>query len=391
MKAVCWRGTQDVRVQDVPEPTIVNDRDAIVRITSTTICGSDLHLYGGFLPTMHTGDILGHECMGIVEQVGPGVGNLKPGDRVVVPFTIACGRCFFCERELWSCCDNSNPNAWMAEKVFGASPSGLLGYTHLFGGFAGGQAQKIRVPFADVGPLKIDDDSLPDEKVLFLSDILPTGWMAAENCQVRPGDTVAVWGAGPVGLLAMACLRLLGAERIIAIDDVPERLRLAETHCGAEVIDDKRHDVLEALAEMTAGRGPDSCLDAVGMEAHGPGLISDLYDRTKQNLKLETDRPAVLRQAIMAARKGGTVSLAGVYGGWDDKVPMGAAFNKGLTLKMGQTHVMRYMKPLLARIAAGEIDPSFIITHRLPIEQASEAYRIFQRKTDGAVKILLTP
>jgi threonine dehydrogenase-like Zn-dependent dehydrogenase len=391
MKAVCWRGVGDVRVQTVPEPRIVSDRDAIVRVTSTTICGSDLHLYNGFIPTMRAGDIIGHECMGIVTEVGPAVTNLRPGDRVVVPFTIACGACFFCDRELWSCCDNSNPNAWMAEKMYGYSPSGLFGYSHMTGGFAGGQAEMIRVPFADVGPLKIENDDLPDEKVLFLSDILPTAWMAAENCNVQPGDTVAVWGAGPVGLLAMVCLRLLGAERIIAIDDVPERLRLAQAHGGAELIDSSRVDVLDGLHELTAGRGPDACLDAVGMEAHGTSLMSDLYDRAKQNLRLETDRPAVLRQTIMACRKGGTVSLAGVYAGWDDKVPMGAAFNKGLTLRMGQTHMMRYMRPLLARIERGELDPTFVISHRFPIDRASEAYRMFRRKEDGIVKVVLQP
>jgi threonine dehydrogenase-like Zn-dependent dehydrogenase len=382
---------EDVRVQDVPEPKVVNPRDAVVRITSTTICGSDLHLYDGYIPTMRSGDIIGHECMGIVEDVGPGVTNLKAGDRVVVPFTIACGSCFFCERELWSCCDNSNPNAWMAEKLYGYSPSGLLGYSHMLGGYAGAQAQYIRVPFADVGPLKIENGDLADEQVLFLSDILPTAWMAAENCNVQPGDTVAVWGAGPVGLLAMACLRVLGAERLIAIDEVPERLQVAQTHCGAEIVDSRRMDVLDRLAEITPGRGPDACLDAVGMEAHGSGLMSDLYDRAKQNLMLETDRPAVLRQAILACRKGGTVSLAGVYGGWDDKVPMGAAFNKGLTFKMGQTHMMRYMKPLLGRIERGEIDPTFIISHRMPLAEAGAAYTIFQRKEAGAIKILLQP
>jgi threonine dehydrogenase-like Zn-dependent dehydrogenase len=390
MKAVCWRGTQDVRVQEVPEPTIVNDRDAVVRITSTTICGSDLHLYGGFMPTMRSGDILGHECMGIVEQVGPGVANLKPGDRVVVPFTIACGGCFFCERELWSCCDNSNPNAWMAEKVFGYSPSGLLGYTHLFGGFAGGQAQKIRVPFADVGPLKIDDDSLPDEKVLFLSDILPTAWMAAENCLVRPGDTVAVWGAGPVGLLAMACLRLLGAERIIAIDDVPERLEMAAS-LGAQVLDRRGTNVIQALKDMTGGHGPEKCIDAVGIEAHGPTAVLELIDRVQTALKLETERPIALREAIMACKAAGTVSIPGVYGGLSNMVPMGAVMNKGLTLRTGQTHVKRWSDDLLRRIDAGEIDPTFVVTHTAPLGQAPDLYKLFRDKQDGCVKVVLKP
>jgi threonine dehydrogenase-like Zn-dependent dehydrogenase len=374
----------------VPDPQIVNARDAIVRVTSSTICGSDLHLYDGYIPTMRAGDILGHECMGEVVEVGPEVPNLKAGDRVVVPFTIACGSCFFCERELWSCCDNSNPNAWMAEKLFGHAPSGLFGYSHMTGGFAGGQAQYIRVPFADVGPLKIENPDLSDEQVLFLSDILPTAWMAAENCNLRPGDTVAVWGAGPVGLLAMTCLRLLGADRVIAIDDVAARLQMAREHCGAEIIDTRQADVLDTLNELTSGRGPDACLDAVGMEAHGSGL-SDLYDRAKQNLRLETDRPNALRQAIMAARKGGTVSIAGVYAGWVDKMPMGAAFNKGLTLKMGQTHMMRYMKPLLDRIGKGEIDATFIISHHFRLDDASQAYRLFQRKEDGCIKVILKP
>ncbi len=388
MKAVCWHGTHDVRVDTVPDPTILNPRDAIIKVTSTAICGSDLHLYDGFIPTMQSGDILGHEFMGEVVETGPGVSNLKQGDRVVVPFTISCGSCFFCERDLWSLCDNSNPNSWMAEKFYGHSPSGLFGYSHLMGGYAGGQADYVRVPFADVGPLKVPD-GLSDEQVLFLTDIFPTGYMAAENCDIQPGDTVAVWGCGPVGQFAIRSAFMLGAERVIAIDRMPERLALAQAG-GAEILNYEEIDPGEALKEMTGGRGPDSCIDAVGMEAHGTGPMA-LYDTVKQAVRLESDRPQVLRQAITACRKGGKVSVPGVYGGFIDKVPMGAFVNKGLTMRSGQTHVHKYLKPLLERVQKGEIDPSFVITHQLPLEEAPRAYKIFRDKEDNCIKVVLKP
>jgi threonine dehydrogenase-like Zn-dependent dehydrogenase len=389
MKANCWFGKHSLGVQDVPDPEIVNPRDAIVRITSTAICGSDLHLYNGLIPTMERGDVLGHEFMGEVVEVGRGVRNLAAGDRVVVPFCIACGDCFFCKRQLYSCCENSNPNAWMAEKMFGHSPAGLFGYSHMLGGYAGGQAQYARVPFADVGPLKVPD-GMDDEQVLFLSDIFPTGYMAAENCDIQPGDTIAVWGCGPVGLFAMKSAWMLGAERVIAIDRFPKRLRMAQEHCRADTLNYEEVDIYEALAEMTGGRGPDACIDAVGMEAHTTGPVF-LYDRVKQATMLETDRPIALRQAILACRNGGTVSVPGVYGGWLDKVPFGALMNKALTIRTGQTHMQRYMRPLLERIQNGEIDPSFVITHRLPLEEAPAGYDMFVGKDDECVKVVLKP
>ncbi|MFB2836138.1 zinc-dependent alcohol dehydrogenase [Floridanema evergladense] len=389
MKAVCWHGANDVRVETVPDPKIINPRDAIIKITSTAICGSDLHIYDGFIPTMEKGDILGHEFMGEVVELGSEVKNVKIGDRVVVPFTISCGNCFFCNRDLWSLCDNSNPNAWMAEKMMGHSPSGLFGYSHLFGGYAGGQAEYARVPFADVGLFKIPE-GLTDEQVLFLTDIFPTGYMAAENCRIEPGDTVAVWGCGPVGQFAIKSAYLLGADRVIAIDRIPERLQMAKEQGNAEIINYEEVDAGEALKEMTGGRGPDACLDAVGMEAHGTGLDA-LYDKAKQAVRLETDRPTALRQVIVACRKGGRVSLAGVYGGFLDKIPMGAAFNKGLSFKMGQTHVHRYLKPLLEHIQNGKIDPSFVITHKMNIEDAPKGYEIFKHKKDNCIKVVLKP
>jgi threonine dehydrogenase-like Zn-dependent dehydrogenase len=384
-------GVEKLSVEDVPDPKILNPRDAIVRITRTCICGSDLHLYDGYMPTLEQGDILGHEFMGEVVEVGPGIdrGKLKVGDRVVVPFTIACGKCFFCQQQLWSLCDNTNPNAWMAEKLMGYSPSGLFGYTHMMGGYAGGQAQYARVPCADVGPLKIPE-GLADEKVVFLSDIFPTGYMGAENCNIRPGDTVAIWGCGPVGQFAIRSAFLLGAERVIAIDRFPERLRLAEEG-GAETVNyEQVEDLVQTLKDMTGNRGPDSCMDAVGMEASGHSLPF-IVDRAKQAMKLSTDRPNVLRQCILACRKGGTVSVPGVYGGFLDKIPFGAAMNKGLTFKMGQTHMMRYMKPLLERIERGEIDPTFVISHRLPLSKAPEAYKMFRDKQDHCTKVVLDP
>jgi threonine dehydrogenase-like Zn-dependent dehydrogenase len=389
MKATCWMGKRSVAVQDVPDPKILNDRDVIVRITSTAICGSDLHLFNGFVPGMQSGDVLGHEFMGEVVEAGRGVKTLKTGDRVVVPFTISCGACELCRKGLFSVCENSNPNAWMAEKLWGYSPAAAFGYTHLLGGFAGGQAQYARVPFADVGPLKVPPD-LPDEKVLFLSDILPTGYMGAEFCNIQKGDVIAVWGAGPVGQFAVKSAFLLGAERVIAIDRFPYRLRLAQDASGAEVVNYEDVDVYEALKDMTGGRGPDACIDAVGLEAHVPGPLY-AYDRTKQALGLETDRTFALRQAIMACRSGGTVSVIGVYGGFIDKFPMGSLMNRSLTLKTGQCHVQRYMKPLLERIQKGEIDPTFVISHRMRLEDAPRGYDMFVNKYDQCEKVVLTP
>jgi threonine dehydrogenase-like Zn-dependent dehydrogenase len=388
MKAVCWEGTNNVQVETVPDPKIINPRDAIVKITTTAICGSDLHLYNGFNPTMKEGDILGHEFMGEVVELGREVNNVKIGDRVVVPFTISCGSCFFCNRDLWSLCDNSNPNAWMVEKVMGHSPSGLFGYSHMTGGYAGGQAEYARVPFADVGLFKIPD-GLTDEQVVFLTDIFPTGYMAAENCDIQQGDTVAIWGCGPVGQFAIRSALMLGAERVIAIDRVPERLQMAKDG-GAHVLNYEEIDVGEALKEMTGGRGPDAVMDAVGMEAHGMGL-EGFYDKAMQAVKIETDRPNVLRQAIVACRKGGTVSVPGVYTGFIDKMPMGAFMNKGLTMKTGQTHVHKYLQPLLDRVQNGDIDPSFVITHSLTLDQAPQGYEIFKHKKDNCIKIVLKP
>lgn len=389
MKAVCWHGKGDIRVENVPDPAILNPHDAIVRVTLTAICGSDLHLYNGFIPGMQKGDILGHEFMGEVIEVGSKVERLKVGNRVVVPFTICCGHCFYCQSGLWSLCDNTNPNNALLEKLYGASGAGLYGYSHLYGGYAGGQAQYARVPFADVGPVVIEN-GLKDEEVLFLSDIFPTGYMAAENCNIQPGDVVAVWGCGPVGQFAIRSAYMLGAERVIGIDHVPARLKMAKEVSRAEVIDYGSNDVLAELNDLTAGRGPDSCIDAVGMEAHGTGL-EYAYDRTKQALSLETDRPGVLRKAIMACRKGGTVSIPGVYGGFIDKVPMGAAFAKGLTLKMGQTHTPRYLRPLLQKIQDGEIDPSFVISHRVGLDDAPQAYRMFGERDTGCTKVVMRP
>ena len=390
MRATCWHGKHDMRVDDVPDPAIMNRRDAIVRVTSTAICGSDLHLYDGFMPTMKKGDILGHEFMGEVVEVGPDVTNLRVGDRVVVPFPIACGNCGACRAEAYSLCENSNPNAWMAEKLLGHSPAGIYGYSHMLGGFAGGQAEYARVPFADVGPLKVSP-GMSDEQALFLSDVFPTGYMAAEMCDITPGDTIAVWGCGPVGQFAMASAKMLGAARVIAIDRVPERLAMAANRAGAtDTIDYEAQDVMETLKELTGGVGPDACIDAVGMEAHAPGIMY-AYDRFKQALMLETDRPIALRQAIMACRNGGTVSVIGVYGGFIDKFPMGSFMNRSLTMRTGQCHVQRYMKPLLQRIENGDIDPSFIITHRMSLDEAPQAYDLFKNKQDDCVKVVLTP
>ncbi len=389
MKATCWMGKKKMEVLDVPDPQILNQRDAIVRITSTAICGSDLHLFNGFVPTMKKGDILGHEFMGEVVEVGRGVKNLKAGDRVVVPFPIACGNCWHCEHQLYSLCENSNPNAGLAEKMFGHATSGMFGYSHLTGGFAGGQAEVARVPFADVGPLKIEN-GFTDEQVLFLSDILPTGYMGAEMCDIQPGDTIAVWGCGPVGQLAIASAFVLGAERVIAIDRFDYRLQMARDKAGAETINYEEVDsVIETLNELTAGRGPDACIDAVGMEAHTHHAAIHAYDRTKQALGLETDRPIALREAIMSCRNGGTVSVIGAYGGFIDKFPAGSFMQRSLTMKTGQCHVHRYMKPLLKLIEDGKIDPTFIITHRLSLDEAPRGYDMFLKKEDNCEKVVL--
>lgn len=389
MRANVWHGKQDVRIDNVPDPEILNPRDAIVKITSTAICGSDLHLYNGFVPTMEKGDIIGHEFMGEIVELGKDVKNLKIGDRVVVPFPIACGNCFFCQEKLYSVCENSNPNAAMAEKMWGHSPAGIFGYSHLTGGYAGGQAEYARVPYADVGPIKIPD-GMTDEQVLFLSDILPTGYMAAEACDIRPGSVVAVWGCGPVGQFAIQSAYLLGAERVIAIDRFPERLRMAREKSKAITLDYEEVDVSAALKEMTGGRGPDACIDAVGMEAHGMGLMG-AYDRVKQAMSLETDRPIALRQALMSCRNGGVVSIPGVYGGFLDKIPFGSVMNRSLTIRTGQTHVQRYMKPLLERIQKGEIDPTIVITHRMSLDEAPHGFDIFCNKQDECIKIVLKP
>jgi threonine dehydrogenase-like Zn-dependent dehydrogenase len=388
MRAVCWYGKEDVRVETVPDPTIIDDGDAIVRVSLTAICGSDLHLYGGFIPTMQKGDVLGHEFMGEVVAVGRAVRKLAVGDRVVVPFAIACGGCGSCRRDLFSLCENSNPNNELLTMTYGSPGAALFGYSHLYGGFAGGQAEYVRVPFADVGPLKLPPE-VSDEQGLFLSDILPTGYMAAENADVRAGAVVAVWGAGPVGLFAMQSAQLLGAARVIAIDSVPERLETARAHLGVETIDFLNEPVDERLRELTGGRGPDSCIDAVGLEAHGVGSIGARYDRAKQVAWMATDRLQALRQAITSCRAGGTVSIPGVYGGFVDKLPLGAAFAKGLTLRMGQTHVHRYLRPLLDRIVAGQIDPTFVISHRLGLEDAPGAYATFRNKEDGCTKVVM--
>jgi threonine dehydrogenase-like Zn-dependent dehydrogenase len=382
-------GKKKVEVRSVPDPQILNARDAIVRITSTAICGSDLHLFNGFVPTMESGDILGHEFMGEVVDVGKGVSNLKVGDRVVVPFPIACGNCGACKAEAYSLCENSNPNAHIAEKLWGHSPCGIFGYSHATGGFAGGQAEYARVPFADVGPIKVPAH-LSDEQVLFLSDVLPTAYMGAEMCNIKPGDVIAVWGCGPIGQFAIKCAYMLGAERVIAIDRFDYRLRMAREKAGAETLNYEEVNVLEALKEMTGGRGPDACIDAVGLEAHGHPLMY-AYDRAKQAMMLETDRPLALREAILACGNGGTISVVGVYGGFIDKFPMGAVVNRSLTIKSGQCHVQRYMKPLLERIEKGEIDPTFIITHRMSLEDAALGFDTFLHKEDECMKVVMRP
>ena len=389
MRANCWEGKRTVRVEQVPDPKILNRRDAIVKISSTAICGSDLHLYNGIVPTMEKGDILGHEFMGEVVEVGKAVKKLRTGDRVVVPFPIACGACSMCKAQLYSLCENSNPNAWMAEKLWGHSPAGLFGYSHMLGGYSGGQAEYARVPFADVGPIKVPA-GLRDEQVLFLSDIFPTGYMGAEMA-VQPGDTVAVWGAGPVGMLAAASADLLGAARVIVVDRFDYRLRRAAERTGADTINYAEVDVLDALNEMTAGRGPDACIEAVGLEAHHGNPLVHAYDRVKQATRQQTERGAAVREAILACRTGGTVSIMGAYGGFMDKFPLGQMMNKSLTIRTGQCHVQRYLRPLLTRIEAGEIDPSFVISHRMPLEDAAKGYEIFKNKQDDCTKVVLKP
>jgi threonine dehydrogenase-like Zn-dependent dehydrogenase len=390
MRATVWSGRNKVSVENVPDPKILNGRDAIVKITSTAICGSDLHLYDGYVPTMRKGDILGHEFMGEVVETGRDVSNLKIGDRVVVPFPIACGNCNACTRGLFSLCENSNPNAQTAEKLWGDTTCGIFGYSHATGGYAGGQAEYARVPFADVGPIKIESD-LSDEQVLFLSDVFPTGYMGAEVCDIQPGDVVAVWGCGPVGQFAIASAYLLGAERVIAIDRFDYRLKMAREKANAETINYEQTSVREALREMTGGRGPDHCIDCVGLEAHHHHGGMYAYDRVKQATRMETERGYALREAIFNCRSGGTVSIMGVYGGFMDKFPIGAVMNRGLTIRTGQCHVHRYLRPLLNHIEKGDIDPSFIVTHRMSLDDASNGYETFKHKQDECVKVVMTP
>ena len=391
MKALTWHGRSDVRYEDVPDPSIVDPTDAIIRVTSTAICGSDLHLYDAYNPFMEKGDVLGHEPMGIVEEVGSAVTRLRKGDRVVVPFTISCGTCWACEKTLFSLCQTTNRNQEMAATILGHTTAGIFGYSHLTGGYAGGQAEYLRVPYADVGPVRIDSD-LPDESVLFLSDVFPTGWMAAENAEIEPGDTVAVWGCGAVGQFTILSAWLQGAGRVIAIDRVPERLSMAERVGRAETINfEDDGSVYDRLMEMTDGRGPDRCVDAVGAEAHSTGSLDAMYDKAKKLMMMETDRAHVIREAIRCCRPGGTISMPGVYFGVVDKIPVGPFMNKGLTLNTGQTHMQRYLEPLLRRVEENEVDLSAIITHTEPLEKGPDLYRTFREKEDGCIKVVLKP
>lgn len=390
MKALCWHGTTDVRIDTVPDPQIQDPGDIIIRVTATGICGSDLHLFNGFVPTMKSGDVLGHEPMGQVVEVGRDVRTVSVGDRVVIPFTISCGACFFCQRQLYSLCERSNPNAEMARAQMGHSPAALFGYSHLLGGIPGGQAEYLRVPYADVGALKIESD-LPDEAVLFLSDIFPTGYMAAENCGIEPGDVVAVWGCGPVGQFAIQSAWMLGAGRVIGIDHVQERLDLAARASRAEVIHFDREDVYARLMDVTSGRGPDRCIDAVGCEAHTSSLVNTAVDRTRETLRMPSDRPYVLREAVHCCRSGGTLSIPGAYIGSAVPVPMGALMNKALTVRTGQTHMQRYMKPLLERIERHELDPAFVVTHRVSLDEAPAAYKLFNDRKEGCIKVVIKP
>jgi threonine dehydrogenase-like Zn-dependent dehydrogenase len=389
MKALTWHGKHDIRCESVPDPKIGHPRDAIIKVTACAICGSDLHIYDGMIPTMEHGDVLGHETMGEVVEVGAEITNLRVGDRVVVPFTISCGECFFCKRGYFSGCERSNPNAAMAAKLWGHSPAALFGYSHLLGGIPGGQAEYLRVPFADVGPIKVPD-GLTDEQVLFLSDIFPTGFMGAEFCDIKGGETIAVFGCGPVAQFSIRSAFLFGAERVIAIDTVPERLRLA-AEAGAITIDFMKEDVYERIQELTHGRGADACIDAVGTEPHTSGSFDSMLDRAKVAMFLGTDRPHVLRQAIHNTRNFGVVSIIGVYGGFVDKIPMGSAINRGLTFRMAQTPVQHYLPGLLQRIEKGEIDPSFVITHSVSLEQGPEMYKTFRDKQDGCIKVIMKP
>lgn len=389
MKAVCWHGATDVRVENVPDPTILNPRDAILKVTATTICGSDLHIYDGYIPSMKPGDIVGHEFMGEIVETGSEVKKLRQGDRAVVSSIIGCGQCVHCMQQQWSLCDNSNPNGGLQEPIFGYGTAGIFGYSHLFGGYAGSQAEYVRIPFADYGAIKVPD-GMTDAQMLPISDAFPTGFMGADLCDIQPGDIVAVWGCGPVGQFTIRSAYMLGAERVIAIDRFPERLKMAKEQSGAEIINYEETDAGEALKEMTGGRGPDACIDAVGMEAHGMGA-EGLYDRVKQAVRLETDRPNVLRQMILACRKGGTLSVMGVYGGFLDKMPLGALMNKGLTMRAGQMHGQKYIPMLIDRVMKGEIDPSFVFTHQLPLDDAKRGYEMFKNKEDNCVKVLLKP
>ena len=394
MKATVWCAPYKVKVEEVPDPTILSPRDAIVRLTSTCICGSDLHLVDGFVPFMKPGDILGHEPMGIIEEVGPEVdtSKVKVGDRVIVPFPIGCGKCFFCKRALWSCCDNTNPKAYLGETAYGYSTAGIFGYSHLTGGYAGAQAQHLRVPLADVNCQVMPTD-LTDHQLVFLSDIFPTSWMAAEHCNIQSDDTVAIWGCGPVGQFTIQSAKILGAKQVVAIDNgraVPERLEMARKS-GAITIDNSTESVYERLLDLTGGIGPDVCIDAVGMEAHGSNMLEHVYDKIKTNLMMESDRPAAVRQCIECCRKAGTVSIPGAYGGVADKIPLGALMNKGLTVKTGQTHVHAFVPRLLDLVREGRIDPSFVVTHRLPLSEAPHGYHIFREKRDGCIKIVLDP
>jgi threonine dehydrogenase-like Zn-dependent dehydrogenase len=389
MRALCWHGKEDMRCETVPDPRIEHPRDAIIKVTATAICGSDLHMYDGVIPGMHPGDVVGHETMGVVIELGPEVKNLKIGDRVVVPFTIACGECFFCKRGFFSGCERTNPNMKAAEKLWGHSPAGLFGYSHLTGGYRGGQAEYLRVPYADVGPIKVPE-GLTDEQVLFLSDIFPTGYMAADFCDLQGGETVAVWGCGPVGQMAIRSAYLLGAKRVVGIDTVPERLALAQKG-GAETLDFMQVDVYDALQDITQGRGPDACVDAVGTEAETMASLDSAWDRAKVATFMGTDRPHVLRQAIHCCRNFGVVSVVGVYGGYLDKIPIGSAMNRGITFRMAQTPVQRYLPTLMRRVEKGEIDPSFVITHRAGLEQGPELYKTFRDKQDGCIKVVMKP
>lgn len=389
MKALTWHGKHDIRCESVPDPKLEHPRDAIIKVTACAICGSDLHIFDGVIPSMQHGDVLGHETMGEVVEVGAENTKLRVGDRVVVPFTISCGECFFCRRGYFSGCERSNPNAAMAAKLWGHSPAALFGYSHLLGGIPGGQAEYLRVPFADVGPIKVPE-GLSDEQVLFLSDIFPTGYMGAEFCDIKGGETIAVFGCGPVAQFSIRSAFMLGAERVIAIDTVPERLALAK-EAGAITIDFMKEDVYDRIQELTHGRGADACIDAVGTEAHTTASFDSVLDRAKVATFLGTDRPHVLRQAIHNTRNFGIVSIIGVYGGFLDKIPMGSAINRGLTFRMAQTPVQHYLPRLMQRIERGEIDPSFVITHRVSLEQGPEMYKTFRDKQDGCVKVVMKP